>query len=1447
MSFSLNTNECITATDISQLQTTIKQRVEENVTHYTKQLLSKKVRKFLAAKRQEVPDYQLNVEDKNRFKAEIENSEEIAQYREFQTELLSKKSSNYQYMREVFSSFNNELSDIQTLVEIEKAELQNPFEFKSPENYLKLLYNVSSVINLHLRRKRELINNRLQLISDNTEYTNINETETYRTLKKMYGIDKSYSDIDLYDEFELQSNIDFSSHLGEYYAYQAKGQSNATRNIINEWYRNSSENHNLSKFVIINNYLFSQLLMSVDKLNCSGDSDEFEDDEDLSQYQSELNRYPLITNNRITCYKSMYTTTDNNKYTFVTRTIGELLMDITNPDLSSISKEDRQQIYSVYDGSRPQSNEYWKWNGLQVFDLDLKPYFADNPDVSVEQIKRYIFEELREYHWFLWVARSASGKGIHIYTKVTPPHHVFTDLPKNENMCKYWFLMNYLTKSILINHKLCGFKHFTNQDFIENKQLKYFDNVVSRITAGIRLTFDKNILVNPEFMDLHVSEVSANYKDYQTIQNYLFETNPTKFETQILSYIKELTDVDQSSIIGTKLIPKNLKYETIEEYENIKILPREAINYNTRYHICNTLAALFGKEGLQIAHTVLQSEVCKNVKEINSFYTCAISNKKEPSKYGLQLLQKLGIIKNVQVQTQVENETTTIEQYTSNLFKDGIRKAIEASIQNERDLNAERQLVTKYQQTDDSTIRSVIDNNISRYDKTHSELNEHIHELSENQYLADLTDILLDPERGGFTNDKINILISPAGSGKTRLLLELAKQGKRILLVEPFISVIKNKVESDEELMKIFETFYGEHSLNDITASNAITTFDKFSKCNYEKVSKMFDYICIDESHLLFTSAYRIEATSNAIRKLKELYFISNNDPFAGKLILMTGTETGDTHFFGKIANVIRVTKPAHDKHMEFLVCDDSLDAITRLSYKTFKLISEGYRIMIPTNKGEIYSQKLIGMVEYLLQRPVKYGYYKRSNSEQEICRLINEQNTIGDYEIIFCSNYLSVGVDIVDKYKFASIYFGPFTGYEIEQFNARIRKTGIRSIYCIQTETASGDVNELLLEEPRICLKLNDDDISNFKDDKCLATAKQEFIAEYDPVLHRITTPGFSYLNGAIRFNKEEYELTMFELKYLETMIHPTRVARELFKYQYTITVSPEYDGLDEIMQNQLKQIGIEAARNEKIRKHNLLVGTFISLIDNNTYTTNEGLEFNNIIDYIGKHRDIIEEDRSIDECIIYEFNIFGQPEKVIVKSLEAFEKMFNSARYLISKYSVTRAKQLIQNYVDENGILKQKGFMRAINLLRLIDKSNTNDLSEPIFKTIEKMYIWLDEFEKDKSLRVSYNTYQSELDSWINSYIDMLGIKISTIYAYNKIKDNMVELLNDLATRNTSKNGMRFEYNVLPDTDSVFVKYKQTIDSLIENTFSVSMGTSGVGQSQVNRKHMSVKSVGF
>lgn len=1729
----------ITAEDIDNNKQTIKKQLDIIVVSKIKSLLAAKVREYKKRLTLE-SDFLNKTEDerkllliaaKNQMKNEIMNSEELQEFKNNQLQLLKAKSENYYLIRETMNGLN-ELNEFSA--DIERSQLQLYDEQKTFEELITLELGYSEKFKSYIIARKNNIETYLKSYKDRKLPFFDNDDDLVKKINELYSITKDYDDIDFYDKFGMITNLDVSNQLGDYYLSAVSNGNTSITNIINKriYEYNVTEGNQLLKVsgVKTGKNIISNRLLGLLLLNHNGVSVE--------------SRTSFVSTNMVTCYESMYTTTRTNKYTFVTRSLGELLMMITDPKNKELSKSERKQIYMTYDGTRPSSNEYHKWNGLQVFDIDLKEW--DQVNTHINKFKQLLFDTLSQYHWFLCIAISASGKGIHIYTKVSPAHHVYTELKDNEQLSRYWFTINYASKSSIlfdcikrINDDKSNSIQFKKSDFNDEFELKFVDNVVRRITAGIRLTSDLDLLVNENFIDLHPAVNLFKEFDSKQVKDLMFRD--TVFNKKLIEQINNELRIskenkqNQEQNIDALLNLEN--YEFKGDFTNITPLPRQSINYVTRYNVCNTLAAMFGKDGLQIAHKLLQSDVCKNVGEINSFYSCALSNTKQPTKIGLDILKKAGIIKTVQPE---------VKQYTDNLFKNGIKKAIESVIKKQE---------TSY------TIQ-----------------------LKSHEYLGDKQDFLLDEKNGGFTNKKINILLSPAGSGKclgkntevlmfdgtkkfvqdikvgdklmgldstprtvlstctgkeelfkiiptkgkpwicnkshilslvetgkwkykcgeninnnliqdinvyniynnrlhqqnpheklfrvplnfehkqvsippyilglwlgdgtskqpeitvagndreiqvpllkryaefklggnlveeidsrndkvstykfakqladrhdpfvennfmillkqynlfdnkhipkeylltdrktrlmlfagiidsdgggsdgtydivtkfpklaadieflcqslgylvnrkkklvkylngklinkeydrllisgdftdlnkyirlerkkfhrknsknplvfgfkiepigigdyygfeidgdkrfllgdftvthnTQFLLKLAREGKRILLVEPFISVIKNKVESDEELMKIFQVFYDSHSLNDVDYGiNAITTFDKFSVCNYEKISRMFDFICIDESHLLFTSSYRIAATSSAVRKIKELFYISLNDPFAGKLILMTGTETGDTYFFGDQANVISVSKPNLSKEMKFLICDDTLDAITRLSYETAQLISNKYRLLIPTNKGEIYSHKLIGMVEHLLGRPVKYGYYKRSNVEQEICRLINQQNTIGDYEIVFCSNYLSVGVDIVDKLNFASIYFGPFSGYEIEQFNARIRKTGIKSIYCIQTESSDGTTNDLLLEEPKLSLRLTDEDIENFKDDKQIASAKQEFVAQYDPVLHKITTPGFSYLNGAIRFNKEEYELVMFEQKFLESMIHPVKVARELVKYGYKITVSDKYEGLTEIEQEELKKIGIESAREEKIRKHNLLVGTYLDLIENNYHITDEGLEFHGVIEWIGKHKDLIIEDRTMNDFVFIEYNIYGSPIQVFVKSKEAFEKMYSAAKYIIKKYSVTKAKELITRYVDEAGILKQKYFIRAINLMKLIDKADSNELSEPMFLTLEKMYAWMDKFHINKGYRISYNTYMADVDAWTNSYIDMLNIKVNTIYGFQKIKDNIIEMLNDLGTKNTTKEGVRFDYNTLPNEDGSLVKYRKSVDSMIETMFKITSDT--------------------
>lgn len=1340
------------ATDIDLSQPNIESRAKIALKQYNKLRVNRKVKQLKSSGIEVDKDY------KNRILDELSNDSESSETHNQLLADIAVEMKNHFIMRSTIHNLN-EINIFSSV--IETYDIQRISDLLPYDMLLQQAVQNKQLLKDIISKQSEAVN---IFVNDSigNQYSTEDDLSLLIKILGMYKLTKDFDDMDLFELYDLQTNMDFSNKLAMYYL--SSGNINGYDNVVNNLVYATTTVNKLIQTKIVDNKLLAILL-----LNGNSETDEYKS---------------FITCNSVSCFDSTYTTDFTNNKIYSTRTLGELLIMITNETRANIDKVDREQIYMTYDGVRPSSEEYHKWNGLQVFDIDLKEWSGGD----ISSLKHALYSYLVEFNWFLWICKSASGKGIHIYTKVAPPHHQNIILTDNEQTAKYWYSVSYCNKLAVIYNLLYTIHRdisnikFAEHNFIE-KELTFVDNSVGRITSGIRLTYDSQPLVNHNFVDLHpgfnLLQTISGYGDKYSIDSIFLRD--TKTNVRLIERIEEIckpelresTEVDLSQYV-----------HLASDINEFMALDRPLINYQSRYNVCNTLAALMGKDGLSIAHTLLQSKACRNVEEINSFYACAISNRKQPSKLGIEILKRHGVIKSVAEELKDE---------VSFGFKHDIKRAIDRSLKNKQLLN---------------TI-----------------------ELAHDEYISDKLDILTDQTNPiHISSDKINIMLSPPGSGKSEFIKKLAKNGKRIMFVLPYISVIKNKVEGDSEIMDLFECYYGNKDIKDLEYGiNAVTTFDKFSKANYEKISKMFDYIMIDESHLLFTSSYRIEATSKTVKKIKDLFYISSNDPFAAKICLLTGTETGESYFFGSVANIIRISKKSLAKTMEFMICDDVLDSVTRVAYKAHLLINEGYKLLIPTNKGEIYSEKIIGMIEYLLGRNVKYGYYKRSNTEQEICRLINEQNTIGDYDIVFCSNYLSVGVDINDggrfnrNIKFASIYLGPFAGYEIEQFNARIRKTGIRSIYCIQTQKNDGTIVDALIEEPNLVLQLTQEDVDNFVDDKSISVAKQNFIAQYDPVLHNISTPGFAYLNGKIQFNLEEYELISFETKYSECMQHPVKVARELSRYGYDVTVSTEFDGLGESIQKELRKIGIEAAKQEKTRKHSLLVGTFIELVEKNTYTNVHGLEYNDVIGWIGKNPDLIYEDREQEEFIHIKFDIFATPTSVTVRNREALTAMYKSAKYLISKYSVSKTLDIINSFVGDDGILKQKQFQRSLNLLRLVENADANELSESLSGMLTKMYDFVDQFESNPEFKLGYNAYMTTLDTWTNEYIDSLGIRLNTIYAYDKVKDVVLELLNDLATKSHSKKGVSFRYNKLPDQNSSAITNRRSVDVMIQNMFKL------------------------
>ena len=327
----------------------------------------------------------------------------------------------------------------------------------------------------------------------------------------------------------------------------------------------------------------------------------------------------------------------------------------------------------------------------------------------------------------------------------------------------------------------------------------------------------------------------------------------------------------------------------------------------------------------------------------------------------------------------------------------------------------------------------------------------------------------------------------------------------------------------------------------------------------------------------------------------------------------------------------------------------------------------------------------------------------------------------------------------------------------------------------------------------------------------------------------------------GKIQFDKEQYELINFENKYNECFQHPLKIARELAVYGYDITVDTEFTGLDEDMQTNLKNVGTESAKDEKIRKHQLLIGTFIDLVKGNKYVSKHGLEYNDVIKWISDNIYNVVEDRDADKFVEVVFGVMADPQKCVVKSRVALEQMISPAKYLLSKYSETKCLDILNQYVSDEGILMQKHFKRAVNLLKLIEANDLNELSVPITKVIEKIYEYIDEFEMHSDYTTTYKSYINFIDNLTDKYIDDLGINIRTKYGWDKIRASVVEIFKDIAIRSGGKDSIRFSYNVLPDQDSANVLYKRSIDTLVENLFRITGDVlSNKKKSNAREKHI-------
>lgn len=659
--------------------------------------------------------------------------------------------------------------------------------------------------------------------------------------------------------------------------------------------------------------------------------------------------------------------------------IYKLLFDVT---YKNVDKLKRKVVYSTSGNYRPiGDSSYNIWNGMQIIDIDIKN------EIIATQLKPVIFEELKKYHWFLGVCKSASGKSLHVWTKITPIS-IESNNRRIEYLCNFRHKYSYL---YIVLQKYSSQFVYTKDDI-----LSYMDMAMAKPQQGIFISSDNTALLNSNFQDLRldVNFESAFVNGVESI-NWISHPDLKEIFHRLEWFNNDHTSTDNVEISNIS---------GINDRDASKSLGRQHYKHNQRWQLANTLTSIYGEQkALEI-----MLEICRNTpkRELAGDVKTAAIHNKPISMWAVKELNKQHGF-NLKIKAQ-------------DVYKTEIEK-IDEVIHNSND--------------DLDPIRVLNDN--TDFVKL---------SLRHNQYLSDIKDDIIK------NLSHITLLEAGAGYGKTEMIKSL--KAKTILIL-PFTSTIKAKVEADEKTSD-WLYYYGNKrpTLDEILGDkNMSMTIDKFSRLNVMELDQAnFEYIVIDESHLLFTSSYR-DVMSPTIQRLANC---------KAKIIMMTGTPTGELLFFPGIKHIKVQKEDFRQKELEIHMVPTGMEKIVEMAKSMAKDICEGKKILYPTNQGNLYFEQITGLIQryldlYKYPHQLRAFYYKKSNYGDESMDNINIDKSIGNNDLICCTSYLSVGVDICDRYTF-SVYFNKiWIPQDIEQFANRLRNNNLYLKMFLELEDSSG------------------------------------------------------------------------------------------------------------------------------------------------------------------------------------------------------------------------------------------------------------------------------------------------------------------------------------------------------------------------------------------------------
>lgn len=913
-------------------------------------------------------------------------------------------------------------------------------------------------------------------------------------------------------------------------------------------------------------------------------------------------------------------------------TLVDLVNTITSPVNKTITKLDRNVIYSTSTGERPVgAKAYETWNGLQVLDMDIK-----NTSIAL-QLKQHIFNCLSNCNWFMGVTLSSSGQGLHIYTKITVAEADQQDIKRK----KLLFLTNYRHKfSFLYITCLSAMEKI---GFCKDDLLKWMDLAMFKPQQGAFIGYDEHPFINTRFFE---DFIYINFDNIET-------TGHPDIDWVTYPDLKEVFKRWEWFEEDTE---ENLKVDVIEA-KDLEFDAHNKVHYkhNERWRLANTLVRLYGLEkGFKYLRLVCSNAVSD--KELQADCITASRHEKPVDVWAVNRLN------------------------SQHGFK------IKLSIQDE--------------QVNESTILNTVDR-IDNPTLIHESKFKKTFYINKNQYLGNIKNELLD------NIGRITLIEAGAGVGKTEMIKSLVRDGKKVVMVMPFTSTIKSKVEGEDDW---YYSYGSRKPRLDLTRGVSMT-IDKFSHMNLMDIKASgFDYIIIDESHLLFQSEYR-----PVMSKIIEM--IRNTEV---PIILMSGTPSGETVFFPDIVHLKVIKEDVRKKEFKVNLVENQSDLMYHMCRKMADDIADGKRILFPTNKGTLFSEQVKAAVQYFLEHEhmmfdeVRLKYYKKSNLGEAFMDDVNFEKTIKDTQILMCSNYLSVGVDILDRFRF-NIYFDDLMmPQEVEQFANRLRSNDLYINLYIAKNDADGNSRSIQKYKP-MNFKLNDEEIKNVHSILRLCNS----MIERNPVEYKYNSLIASIIhnNNYIEYNDVEnkyylneiaYKVVYFERKYREYVQQLPVLMRGMMAYGYEISSKDlgSFRLEDGEIFSDLKNI-VKLAYDDRLNLSTKHVEELMDLITEDRLTV---------------YRDVLQGMYEIRKGDVWKEDLFKKT--MIVKDIEVFEKVVPIFVSMSKQYNVEEVKEIFDSCRNKNNSFNFAAIKRIKLLINILYNNKQGRLDIPIQDFMNKVY---------------------------------------------------------------------------------------------------------------------------